>query len=561
MITLRKGIGIVCAALLCLLCFAALADEENGFSYTVVDGEYARIDGYKGEEKDLAIPETLGGKTVRQVGGFYQNAVVERVTIPETVTEISYMAFYKAENLSEVVFPKNMKSDLTIGGYAFAGCTELETIDLPENTVAIGNYCFNSDGKLKVLDIPDSVTEIGEGIAYCPLIFGKDSPALAAFLENQSYGYRIREYSNLPEAGAGLSDLDEKAEAVVNAVVKSGMSAYEKALALHDYLIYQAMVTFDADKKGEAQGTAALIRKKGDTKSYAGAYQALMDAADIPCKTVYYRYKDSEGDIWQTWWNQIQLDGDWYHVDCAGDDPTFGGYETVVSGYESHLCFCVSDYGFKTLADHQPDKEAKAEPCGAYKYNFSYHSGGLASRMDEAKRLILKEARAGKTDFTVQPETFGYTVGSLGDKGILDRVSIQALLGEGITLNGKALAVTIRYPYEESAPAADDKNITLTVTAELKIDTLTLPADLTAVEADAFRGSPAERVVVGERVTEIRAGAFADMANLRTVVFKGMGTEIAEGAFNTDGLTFLCPAGSRAEAYAKDHGIAVVITP
>ena len=560
MITLRKGIGIVCAALMCLLCFAALADEENGFSYTVVDGEYAKIDGYKGEEKDLAIPETLGGKTVRQVGGFYQNAVVERVTIPATVKEISYMAFYEVKNLSEVVFPEKMNEDLTIGAYAFAYCP-IESIKLPDNTTAIGEACFTGNRSLKMLDIPDSVTEIGEGIAYCPLIFGKDSPALAAFLENQSYGYRIREYSNLPEAGAGLTGLDEKAEAVVNAVVKSGMSAYEKALALHDYLIYHAMVTFDADKKGEAQGTAALIRKKGDTKSYAGAYQALMDAANIPCKTVYYRYKDSEGYIWQTWWNQIQLDGDWYHVDCAGDDPTFGGYETVVSGYESHLHFCVSDYGLKTLADHQPDKEAKAEPCGAYKYNFSYHSGGLAARMNEAKRLILKEVRAGKTDFTVQPETFGYTVGSLGDKGILDRVSIQALLGEGITLNGKELALTIRYPYEESAPAADDKNITLTVTAELKIDTLTLPEDLETVEADAFRGSPAERVVVGERVTEIRAGAFADMANLRTVVFKGMDTEIAESAFNTDGLTFLCPAGSHAEAYAKDHGIAVEIIP
>ena len=59
-------------------------------------------------------------------------------------------------------------------------------------------------------------------------------------------------------------------------------------------------------------------------------------------------------------------------------------------------------------------KEAKAEPCGAYKYNFSYRSGGLASRMNEAKRLILKEARAGKTEFTVQPDgravQFGHVV-------------------------------------------------------------------------------------------------------------------------------------------------------
>ena len=375
MITLRKGIGIVCAALMCLLCFAALADEENGFVYAIY-GDYARITGYNGTAKDLKIPETLGGKPVQVIGGFEENKTIESVTIPETVKDIRYdafknctslrkatfadqgvktigqfaftgctsleevqlphslteigssvfrdcsalksftltpgiekvggqflqgctglkeliiedgvttipgsfareltgitsitipasvqtieaQAFYSATNLGEVIFHEKMDGALMIGDYAFSHCSELETIDLPENTVAIGNYCFNSDEKLKVLDIPDSVAEFGEAFVECTMIVGKDSPALAAVLQWKSTGYIIREYYDPQEAGAGLTDPDEKAEAVVKAVVKSGMSAYEKALALHDYLIYHAMVTFDADKKGEAQGTAALIR-------------------------------------------------------------------------------------------------------------------------------------------------------------------------------------------------------------------------------------------------------------------------------------------------------------
>ena len=91
--------------------------------------------------------------------------------------------------------------------------------------------------------------------------------------------------------------------------------------------------------------------------------------------------------------------------------------------------------------------------------------------------------------------------------------------------------------------------------------TLQLPAQLTAVEADAFRGSPAERVIVGAEVAKIQAGAFAGMKDLQRVSFSGVHTEIAEGAFDsTDGLIFFCPAGSRAEAYAKAHGIEVQLS-
>ena len=131
---------------------------------------------------------------------------------------------------------------------------------------------------------------------------------------------------------------------------------------------------------------------------------------------------------------------------------------------------------------------------------------------------------------------------------------------ESANLRTDGMKVTALGPGEGTVTAdargADGTTIQCVYTVSvLDWRTLQLPAQLTAVEADAFRGSPAERVVVGERVTEIRAGAFADMANLRTVEFKGVDTEIVEGAFNTDGLTFLCPAGSYAEAYAEAHGI------
>lgn len=86
---------------------------------------------------------------------------------------------------------------------------------------------------------------------------------------------------------------------------------------------------------------------------------------------------------------------------------------------------------------------------------------------------------------------------------------------------------------------------------------ITLPAQLTIIEEEAFYGSAAiGRVIVPEGVEEIRARAFADSC-LTAIELPASLTMIADDAFDgVSGLTATVMDGSYAKTYCEAHGIA-----
>ena len=120
------------------------------------------------------------------------------ITIPDSVTSIGEGAFaYCTELVNITVADGNTKyhsagnclietesktliagcknsiipadgSVISIGWYAFSGCTSLTNIAIPDRVISIGWYAFLGCTSLTSITIPDSVTSIGEGaFAYC----------------------------------------------------------------------------------------------------------------------------------------------------------------------------------------------------------------------------------------------------------------------------------------------------------------------------------------------------------------------------------------------------------
>ena len=99
--------------------------------------------------------ETMGNNTIP---GFEN---VEELIIPDTVTKIESMAFYKREKLKKVQLSASLK---TIGNNAFTECSSLESITIPEGVENIEWGAFSNCSGLNSVSLPQSLKKMGEGV-------------------------------------------------------------------------------------------------------------------------------------------------------------------------------------------------------------------------------------------------------------------------------------------------------------------------------------------------------------------------------------------------------------
>lgn len=97
---------------------------------------------------------------------------------------------------------------------------------------------------------------------------------------------------------------------------------------------------------------------------------------------------------------------------------------------------------------------------------------------------------------------------------------------------------------------------TMTLTMNIgKYEMLILPESTERIEAEAFKGTAAEYVVVSQRCQYIGAEAFSDCPNLLWIALPDK-VSIGENAFrNCPNAVFLCADGSDAARYADENGI------
>lgn len=141
--------------------------------------------------------------------------------------------------------------------------------------------------------------------------------------------------------------LQDKATEILTNVSES-WTELDKALYLHDYIAthvgyakqdYQNAVNNMAANGGKVVLTTpnvydaygALVNGVTVCQGYSEAYKLLLDRLGIPCEIV-------DSDTMNHAWNQIQINGNWYHVDITWDDPTWN-----LQGRVLHTHFLASD--------------------------------------------------------------------------------------------------------------------------------------------------------------------------------------------------------------------------
>ena len=174
--------------------------EQDGFECERLRDGNLKIVKYTGDENasTINIPSTIEGSHIEQIGvNAFDGCKAENITIPDTVTVIERFAFNDCKKIQKVTIPNSV---VFIDGNPFTGCTNLVNISLDpkhptlqttsdgvlysrknkmlicypcsktdrtfsvmKGTLSISNYAFYGCKQLESINLPATVTDICDG--------------------------------------------------------------------------------------------------------------------------------------------------------------------------------------------------------------------------------------------------------------------------------------------------------------------------------------------------------------------------------------------------------------
>lgn len=207
-------------------------------------------------------------------------------------------------------------------------------------------------------------------------------------------GYRYGlDYVYSPEEIERYESLLKKGlEWFVRTFIKSGMSDFEKEIAIHDFLVknveydYEVLEQPTKHSQDPYNVLGPLLKSKAVCWGYACAFKLLCDYSGLKC-IVVTGDGCSDMENGPHAWNIIKLDGVPYHVDTTWDVREKGA---------TSVCYDYLNLDDKIMRlDHRWD--ASVYPaCDSFQYNYYYYNRLYVSDIAGFKRMVAEELKKGK---------------------------------------------------------------------------------------------------------------------------------------------------------------------
>lgn len=167
----RKKIGIIAIMVLALVITTGITVKMNkakASGNVVIDGITWGFDINENKEAvNLYAPWDITTSTITiPTEVTYKNVTYPVVSVGMSdVINKSSLFFGSLEPNTTVSFAqKDGKTSITkINAYAFCGCTNIQSVDIPDSVTEIGDYAFYNCGRISSFIIPYDLTKIGKG--------------------------------------------------------------------------------------------------------------------------------------------------------------------------------------------------------------------------------------------------------------------------------------------------------------------------------------------------------------------------------------------------------------
>ncbi len=243
-IRLGKNFGSLGYLRKCPSVESIFVDERNA-SYQAVDGvlfskNEENLSYYPAGKKDAAYTIPDGTKYICGYA-FYEAAGLDQVYLPDSVILIGEAAFQNS-SLRQVHFSKTTAIQMD-EGWTFSGCSNLESVTIPEGVTRLTDYLFEGCTSLKTVILPSTLVQLSGSV------FSGCGSLTDIRFADENDAYQIIDGAVYTQDGKKLSVYPagnpRKSYTISTGTETIGESAFQAASFLQEVLIPDSVVSIE----------------------------------------------------------------------------------------------------------------------------------------------------------------------------------------------------------------------------------------------------------------------------------------------------------------------------
>ncbi len=313
---------IICALILLgVIFFEEINGEETASVPQDFVGNYTSNDDTVDLES-IKTPQVIENNPLDSIESSNNN----NVNIDYSNVTIDKYFYNQLEEPSKTIYKalETNKENMITGTYKIEfGNAFSDILDSPNGQNELGDY-YQSAIEAYTYDNPD-VFYLSPSKMYLNIettTYGSNT-TYNVFINNGSEAnYFTDEFSSETQVRNAINSIEQVKDSLVSR--RTG-NIYEDIKMVHDYLVDNIEYDTSLSKNNIYDVYGALINKVAVCEGYARSFKYILDEMGIPCVLVIGTGTNSRGETERHAWNYVEIDSNWYAVDCTWDDPVVVG--------------------------------------------------------------------------------------------------------------------------------------------------------------------------------------------------------------------------------------------